>query len=112
MSKIKLQDFIKFGRLFEIYGELLSDDRQKIMTSYFEYNMTLVEIAEERGISRQAVLDAIDKGCEKLNFYEEKLHILEQKERLLADLNKPKETADKNDKSLLSSEIDEMLRRL
>lgn len=112
MSKIKLQDFIKYGRLFEIYGELLSDDRQKIMTSYFEYNMTLVEIAEERKISRQAVLDAIDKGCEKLNFYEEKLHVLEQKEKLLTDLNKLKEIANKNDQSMLLSEIDEIIRRL
>lgn len=112
MSKIKLQDFIKYGRLFEIYGELLSDDRQKIMTSYFEYNMTLVEIAEERKISRQAVLDAIDKGCEKLNFYEEKLHVLEQKEKLLTDLNKLKEIANKNDQSMLSSKIDEIIRRL
>lgn len=112
MSKIKLQDFIKYGRLFEIYGELLSDDRQKIMTSYFEYNMTLVEIAEERKISRQAVLDAIDKGCEKLNFYEEKLHVLVQKEKLLTDLNKLKEIANKNDQSMLSSKIDEIIRRL
>ena len=82
MSKIKLQDFIYFGRLFEIYKNMLNEDRQKIMESYFEYNMTLAEIAEEKKITRQAVLDSIDKSCEKLREFENKLCLLKKKENL------------------------------
>ena len=70
MAKIALQDFIKYGKLFDVYGKLLSADRQRIMSAYFEYNMTLAEIAKEKNISRQAVLDAIDKACQKLDEYE------------------------------------------
>ena len=91
MSKIKLQDFVYYGQLFEIYKNLLNADRQKIMESYFEFNMTLAEIADERKITRQAVLDSIDKSCEKLLEYETKLGLLKKKEKLtklLAELAK------------------------
>ena len=67
MSKIDLQDFVEIGKLFEAYGSLLSQDRQKIMNSYFNFNMTLAEIEKKKAISRQAVLDAIDK---RFDFWE------------------------------------------
>ncbi|MBE7075828.1 MAG: DNA-binding protein [Clostridiales bacterium] len=86
MSKIELQDFVKYGSLFETYGKLLSEDRQTIMTDYFEFNMTLAEIAKEKEISRQAVLDAISKSCKKLEEFESKLHIVEKRQSLLGEL--------------------------
>lgn len=87
MPKIALQDFVKYGKIFDLYGKLLSEDRQKIMSAYFEFNMTLAEIAKERNISRQAVLDAIDKSCQKLDEYEAALALLEKNERLARSLN-------------------------
>lgn len=86
MSKIDLQDYIKFGKLFDTYGNLLSKDRQKVMSMYFEFNMTLAEIAKEKNISRQAVLDAIEKSCLKLEEYENILHVVEREELLEAKL--------------------------
>lgn len=112
MSKIQLQDFVKYGRLFEIYGALLSEDRQKIMASYFEYNMTLVEIAEERKITRQAVLDAIDKSCEKLDKYESQLHLSDNKQELLSALQEIKELAEKTNQTEISIKVDNILRKL
>lgn len=112
MSKIQLQDFVKYGRLFEIYGSLLSEDRQKIMTSYFEYNMTLVEIAEERNVTRQAVLDAIDKSCEKLDKFEDALHVNETKQNLVLNLQEIKTLADKNSQKEISEKVDNILRKL
>ncbi len=112
MSKIQLQDFVRYGRLFEIYGGLLSEDRQKIMTSYFEYNMTLVEIAEERNITRQAVLDAIDKSCEKLDNFESQLKLNENKQKLVLKLQEIKNLADKNLQVEISEKVDNILRKL
>lgn len=71
MAKRDLNDFVQMGQLFEVYGNLLSEDRRQIMAAYFAYNNTLAEIAKERNISRQAVLDAIDKSCDKLRKFEE-----------------------------------------
>lgn len=112
MSKIKLQDFVELGRLFEIYGKLLSEDRQKIMTAYFEYNMTLVEIAEEKGISRQAVLDSIDKSCEKLKEYEKALHLFEEKEKILATFEEIKILATKNGQEEIVKKVDKILKEI
>ena len=70
MARVDLQDFVKMGKLFETYGALLNEERQKIMSDYFEFNMTLAEIAESKGVSRQAILDAIEKSSQTLQAYE------------------------------------------
>ncbi len=112
MSKIELNDFIYLGRLFEIYGGLLSEDRQKIMTSYFEFNMTLAEIAVERNISRQAVLDAVDKSCEKLKNLEKSLGFCTKKETIKKELLKVKTWADQKDEMEISEKIENILKEL
>ena len=86
MAKLKLNDFVKYGKLFEEYSALLSEDRQNLMRLYFDYNMTLAEISAERGISRQAVKDAITKSCEKLDYYENNLKNCQKKEKILKEL--------------------------
>ncbi len=108
MSKLKLQDFVKYGKLFSCYGKLLSEDRQKIMTDYFEYNMTLVEIATERGISRQAVLDCIDKSCQKLEYYENILQFVNLKDKLVKELENLKSESD----LIVKQKVDKLLEKL
>lgn len=112
MSKIELKDFVKYGELFDTYGSLLSDDRQKIMTSYFEYNMTLVEIAQERGVSRQAVLDAIDKSCEKLDLFEMKLGVVAKKVDLKNEIEALKSICKDANQTQINQKIEEILRKL
>lgn len=109
MSKIQLQDFVEYGRLFEIYGKLLNEDRQKVMTSYFEYNMTLAEIAQERQISRQAVLDAIDKSCQKLKDYDKCLNLLENKNQIRKELEEIKILAKKSNQEEIIKKVDKIL---
>ncbi len=112
MSKIKLQDFVQFGRLFETYGNLLSEDRQKIMTDYFQFNMTLAEIAKERNISRQAVLDAIDKSCQKLQKFEALLEITSKKEMLQADLAEIGALAKSNECGKIIEKVEKIMREI
>ena len=109
MSKFQLQDFVEYGRLFDLYGDLLSADRQKIMSDYFEFNMTLAEIAQEKNISRQAVLDAIDKSCEKLKEFESVLQIYAKKNALRADLSELLNLAESKE---LKEKVEEILRKL
>ena len=109
MSKFQLQDFVEYGRLFDLYGDLLSADRQKIMSDYFEFNMTLAEIAQEKNISRQAVLDAIDKSCEKLKEFESVLQISAKRNALRADLTELLSLAESKE---LKEKVEEILRKL
>ena len=106
MAKLKLNDFVKYGKLFEEYSSLLSEDRQDIMRLYFDYNMTLAEISAERGISRQAVKDAISKACEKLDYYENHLKNCQKKEKILKKLEKIR---DLNKISEIKAKVEEII---
>ena len=57
---------VKIGILCDIYGELLTKKQQDILDLYYGSNLSLAEIAEELGITRQAVRDSIVKGEKKL----------------------------------------------
>ena len=73
---------IRVGRLYDFYGSLLTEKQQKIMEQYFYDDLSLGEIAESEGISRQAVYDLLKRAEQTLEHYEEKLHILQKDEDL------------------------------
>ena len=57
---------VQIGMLLDIYGALLTDKQQDILDLYYNQNLSLAEIAEEIGVTRQAVRDSIVKGENKL----------------------------------------------
>ena len=62
--------------LFDFYGDMLGESQSEIMTLYHEDNLSLAEIAEELGTSRQAVHYTLKKAESTLEKYEEKLGLL------------------------------------
>lgn len=64
--------------LYDFYGELLTQHQQNIYEDAVYNDMSLSEIAQEQGISRQGVHDLI-KRCDKILLgYESKLHLVER----------------------------------
>ena len=64
--------------LFDFYGELLTQHQRSIYEDAVYNDMSLGEIAADRGISRQGVHDLI-RRCDKiLQDYESKLHLVER----------------------------------
>ena len=61
-------------QLFDLYGALLTETQREICESYYLYDLSLSEIAEEKNITKQAVSDALKTSRELLDAYEEKLH--------------------------------------
>lgn len=59
--------------LLDFYGEVLSERKRTVLELYYNDDLSLSEIAEEIGISRQGVRELIKKAEEELRFYEEKL---------------------------------------
>ena len=59
--------------LLDFYGEVLSDRKRTVLDAYYNEDLSLAEIAEEIGISRQGVRELIKKAEEELRFYEERL---------------------------------------
>lgn len=65
--------------LYDLYGELLTEHQRMIYGELVNEDLSLTEIAEIHGITKQGVHDLI-KRCDKtLEGYEEKLHLLEKK---------------------------------
>lgn len=100
---------VEISMLWEIYGSLLTDKQNEYIDYYYNQDLSLSEIAENDGITRQAVRDIIKKGERKLFEYEEKLLFMkktinqEQKiQRILLNLTKiQKDSSDKQVNSIL-----------
>ncbi len=64
---------LEIGFLLDFYGELLSASRREAADLYYNEDLSLAEIAETAGITRQGVRDSIAKARIQLLEYEEKL---------------------------------------
>ena len=64
--------------LFDFYGELLTEHQRRIYEDVVYNDMSLGEIAEEQGISRQGVHDLVRRCDRILQGYEDKLHLVER----------------------------------
>lgn len=73
-----LDESVKLCLLNDFYGSLLTENQQKVLDSYLNFNMPLVEISQNMNISRQAVLDTIKKATSKLEMLESKLGMLDK----------------------------------
>lgn len=62
-----------FSILLDYYGMVLTEKQRNILTEYYNDDLSLAEIAENYGITRQGVRDAIKHGEATLMEMEEKL---------------------------------------
>ncbi|MBN1891466.1 MAG: DNA-binding protein [Clostridiales bacterium] len=69
-------DPVKAGLLLDFYGNLLTQRSRSLLELYYSEDMTLSEIADNEGISRQAVHDSIRRGSSQLTRYESKLGLV------------------------------------
>ena len=73
---------IEISRLLAEYGDLLTDRQKDVLTMYCDCDCSLGEIADEIGISRQGVRDAILKGETTLTKMENALALSQLKKDL------------------------------
>ena len=85
-SDMEIDKDLRTGVLLDIYGGLLTQRQREIMTMYFNDDLSLSEIAEQYGITRQGVHDAIKRGAESLAEYDDILHLDEENKRRRAQL--------------------------
>ena len=73
-----MEKIVEQGLLYDFYGELLTDHQKQVYEAAVYHDMSLGEIAEDFGISRQGVFDLI-KRCDKiLQGYEETLKLIQK----------------------------------
>lgn len=69
---------LKFVLLLDCYGELLTEHQRNTMELYYCEDLSLSEISEPMGITRQAVRDLIKRTEQSLLDYEDKLGFAER----------------------------------
>ena len=77
--------------LFDFYGQLLTKKQQEIMKMFYGEDLSLSEIAQEYGISRQAVYDLLKRTEKILEGYEDKLRLVDkfkQQSRRITEIGK------------------------
>lgn len=77
-----MQKDLEFVELFEIYKGLLTERQRELFSSHYYYDLSLSEIAEPDGNTRQSVYAALKTVKEKLNEYENLLHVKEKNDKL------------------------------
>ncbi len=69
---------VQISILLQIYGKLLTTTQYNFLDDYYNSDLSLSEIAENRNMTRQAARDNIKKGENRLFEYEEKLNIMQK----------------------------------
>ena len=72
----QMEEKIEQAYLYDFYGELLNEHQRRIYEDFVFNDLSLGEIADEEGISRQGVHDMVKRCTKTLEGYEEKLHLI------------------------------------
>lgn len=94
-------DRFEISTLRSYYGALLTQRQNDMLVMHYDEDLSFGEIAQIEGVSRQAVLDGINKGERHLVEFENALHLVDKDKRMHAILD---------DMSLVAD--DDMLERI
>lgn len=83
---MSIDENLKIVRLIDTYGSTLTEKQFSIISSYYFDNLTLSEIGENMGISRQAVSDSINQSLKSMSVLEENLGILRLSQDMESEL--------------------------
>ena len=73
---MQIGEYVLFDRLLDTYGSLLTERQLAAAVLHVREDLSLSEIAQELGITKQAVSDALATARAKLDDYEKKLGLL------------------------------------
>ena len=106
----------RMAMLYDFYGDLLTDRQKEFYDLYYNEDLSLAEIAENYGITRQGVRDVIVRAEAYLTEIEDKtglirrFHTLQGQLRELADC--AQKVLDLNDAKLGSDELETLAGRI
>ena len=75
---------LRYIELFELYQGLLTERQREIFSCHYCLDLSLSEIAEPDGNTRQSVYALVKKVKEKLDEYEKKLKLNEKNQKLIS----------------------------
>ncbi len=73
---------LQFALLFDVYGALLTEKQRETLDLYYNEDLSLGEISEETGITRQGVMNCVKTSERRLLELEKQLGVVERFSRL------------------------------
>ncbi len=73
-----MEEVIYLNELYDFYGSLLTDKQRDYFENYYFNNLSLGEMAENYGVSRNAIHKQLKIVEERLKYYEENLELLKK----------------------------------
>lgn len=89
-----MEKIVEQSLLFDFYGELLTNHQQRVYQDAVFNDMSLSEVADNYGISRQGVHDLLRRCHKAMEEYEDKLHLIAKFTLVREKLGCIQETAD------------------
>ena len=83
-----LERMLRIGALLDLYGAMLTEKQRRAVGMHFLDDLSLAEIGEALGVSRQAVHDIIHRAEASLEEYEQKLGFLQKRQVHLEKLTR------------------------
>ena len=81
-----MEIIVKVAQLYDMYGPLLNEKQRDVINCYYNEDLSLQEIADNDGRSKQAISDMINRSVDKLFEFENELSLLKSKTELKASL--------------------------
>lgn len=97
-----MDKMVYFNELYDLYGELLTDKQKNYFEDYYFNDLSFSEMAENYGVSRNAIFKQIHIVTDKLEEYEAVLKIYEKRNKLL-------EIAKAVDNESIKKQLEELL---
>lgn len=102
---VEIDKVIKVSQLYDYYSELLSEKQQNYMNNYFFDDLSLTEISENYGISKQAISNNIKRSIAELESFEKKLKLIKNSNERLFLLSEIKKINKDSEVALLIDQL-------
>jgi len=89
-----MKKIVEQGLLYDFYGELLTEHQRNVYEAAVYEDLSLTEIADEHGISKQGVHDLIKRCTKTMQGYEDRLHMIRRFEAIKENAEKLKEISE------------------
>ena len=73
-----MEKLLEDSLLYDFYSVMLTDHQRQVYQDFVMGDLSLGEIAQERGISRQGVHDMLKRTRRQLQEYESRLHLVDK----------------------------------
>ncbi len=82
-----IKNIVKYARMLDLYGDLLTRRQYDAMELYYCLDLTLEEIAQNYSVSKQAVHFTIKSAQTKLEKADERFHLTQKLEQIEERIN-------------------------